>query len=276
MLRQIFLFGMILGLVLASSCDNGPSNSGSTKLKIPKSTKIPTLHYSVDDKLPHSTNSFTEGFLVHNGILFESTGSPENLPSTVSVYGSVSPENGEIDVHNQLEKSFFGEGISILNGKVYQLTYQSKTGFVYDLESKKLLRKFTIPTREGWGMTTDGESLLMTDGTSSIHFLNPETLEKIGTLKVFENGRPVNYLNEIEYVDGYIYANIYTTDWVVKIEENSGKVVAKLDLTDLKLEEDKLGSQALETNGIAYNPETKKFYVTGKMWKNIYVLSVFE
>ena len=116
----------------------------------------------------------------------------------------------------------------------------------------------------------------MTDGTSSLHFIDPVSLEKTATLKVFNNGRPLNYLNEVEYVDGFIYANVYTTDWIVKIDIETGRVVGKLDVTDIKLEEDRLGNNALETNGIAYNLNTKQFYLTGKMWQNIYVVSVFD
>ena len=236
----------------------------------------PELKFSVDAKIPHSVNAFTEGLLMYENQIFESTGSPENLPQTKSYYGVVNQETGDVEIHNQLDPKYFGEGITILNNKVYQLTYQSRKGFIYDLESKKQLKSFTLPTREGWGLTTDGENLIMSDGTSSLHFLNPETLEKIGTLNVLDNGRPVKYLNELEFVNGFIYANVYTTDWVVKIDLNTGKVVAKIDLTDLKLEEDRKSSDALETNGIAFNPETKKFYFTGKMWSSIYILSVFE
>lgn len=273
-MRLVVSIIAILSLLFTVSCDTGTTNN-SKKIKSSKRKPTPEIKYSVDAKIPHSKNSFTEGLLFHNGVLFESTGSPEDLPTTVSVYGEVSA-TGEIVVHNQIDKKYFGEGITILNNKVYQLTYQSRTGFVYDLETKKQLRTFQIPAKEGWGMTTDGESLIMSDGSSSLHFINPNTLEKTATLKVFDNGRPVNYLNELEFVNGFIYANIYTTDWLVKIDLNNGKVVGKVNLTDLKLEQDKLSIDALETNGIAYNPANQKFYVTGKMWQNIYVLNLFE
>ncbi len=262
-------------LVFASSCTDENSNR-SKKINVPIHKPTPELKFSVDAKIPHSVNAFTEGLLMYENQIFESTGSPENLPQTKSYYGVVNQETGDVEIHNQLDPKYFGEGITILNNKVYQLTYQSRKGFIYDLESKKQLKSFTLPTREGWGLTTDGENLIMSDGTSSLHFLNPETLEKIGTLNVLDNGRPVQYLNELEFVNGFIYANVYTTDWVVKIDLNTGKVVAKIDLTDLKLEEDRKSSDALETNGIAFNPETKKFYFTGKMWSSIYILSVFE
>tara|TARA_R110002050_G_scaffold33007_2_gene84437 strand:- start:18433 stop:19263 length:831 start_codon:yes stop_codon:yes gene_type:complete len=265
-------------LIFASSLTScGDSTEGRSKrINKVKFQPTPILKYSVDAKYPHSSNSFTEGFLVYDNAIFESTGSPSNLPSTVSVYGTVNSSTGQIEIHNQLDTKYFGEGITILNHKVYQLTYKSREGFVYDLESRKKVKSFQIPTKEGWGMTTDGENLIMSDGSSSLYFIDTTNLEKIGTLKVFDKGRPVNYLNELEYVNGFIYANVFTTDWLVKIDIESGKVVAKIDLTDLKLAEDRLSLDAMETNGIAYNHASGKFLVTGKMWQNIYELSLFE
>jgi glutamine cyclotransferase len=273
-MKLIKLFSVLFLLVLASSCEDAPS-SKSRRIKRKKAPVVKDLSYSVDDKIPHSTTSFTEGFLFHNGLLYESTGSPEDKPELLSVYGTVST-SGEIEVYNQLDKKYFGEGICIFNNKVYQLTYKSREGFIYDLNTKEKLQTFTIPTKEGWGLTTDGEFLIMSDGTPDLHFLDPNTLEKTGTLKVLFDGRPVNYINELEYVNGFIYANVFTTDWIIKIDASSGKVVGKLDITDIKLQEDRLSLDALESNGIAYNPENKKFYVTGKLWQNIYVISIFE
>ena len=269
-----FLISAVL-LLSISSCDT-TSEPKSKKLKLPKAKPVAHYKYSVDQKLPHSNNSFTEGLLLHNGLLFESTGSPDNLSTTKSVYGVVDSITGQIDVHNKLDSKYFGEGICILNNQVYQLTYKSREGFIYDLESKKKIRSFQIPTKEGWGLTTDGDNLIMTDGSANLHFLDPNTLEKVGTVKVFDQGRPVRYLNEVEYVDGYVYANVFTTDWILKIEAETGKVVARIDVTDLKLAEDQLSTKALETNGIAYNKNTNQFYVTGKMWQNIYVITIFE
>ncbi|MGB0806064.1 MAG: glutaminyl-peptide cyclotransferase [Salibacteraceae bacterium] len=274
MKQLIILIIFCIGL-LASSCESDTPKK-SKKINKPKSKSIVNLKYSVDAKIPHSSNSFTEGLQLHEGLLYESTGSPDNLPSTTSVYGTIDTVTGEINTHAKLESKYFGEGICILNNKVYQLTYKSRIGFVYDLHTKKQIKTFEIPTKEGWGLTTDGESLIMTDGSANLHFIDPNTMEKTGTVKVFNNGRPLMYLNEVEYVNGFVYANVYTTDWIVKINPETGKVLAKLDVTDIKLEEDKLSSSALETNGIAYNASTKQFYVTGKMWQNIYVISIFE
>jgi glutamine cyclotransferase len=272
--RIITTIGAI-ALLLLTSCET-ESPKQSKKIKVSKQKSIINLKYAVDQVIPHSTLSFTEGLLIHDNQIFESTGSPDNLPQTKSVYGSIDTTNGNINVHNQLSSKYFGEGICILNNKVYKLTYKSREGFVYDYDTKQKLKSFQIPTKEGWGLTTDGESLIMTDGSANLHFIDPLTLEKTATVQVFNNGRPLKYLNEVEYVNGYIYANVFTTDWIVKIDIETGRVVAKLDLTDLKLDQDRLNNEALETNGIAYNPLTKKFYVTGKMWSSIYVISIFE
>lgn len=269
------LFPIIALLVIMSSCASDAPKE-SKKINVPKSKPTPEYSFSVENQYPHSQLSFTEGLLWYNNQLFESTGSPDNLPQAKSIFGPLDLTTGEIRVMNELDPQYFGEGITILNDKIYQLTYTSKTGFVYDLNSGKQLKTFTIPTKEGWGMTNDGESLIMSDGTEYLHFLDPNTLEKTGTLRVIDKGRAIRFLNELEYVDGYIYANIYTTDWIVKINVNNGGVEGKLDLTDLKLDQDKRTSNALETNGIAYNPENKKFYVTGKMWDAIYEISIYE
>ena len=274
-MKKLITIALSAVLLTTTSCqENTPKKS--KKINIAKPKAVVNLKYSVDRIIPHSKNSFTEGLLIHNNQIFESTGSPDNLPFTKSVYGTVDTTNGEINIKNQLAPSYFGEGICILNNQVFQLTYQSREGFVYDLDSHKKIKSFQIPTKEGWGLTTDGENLIMTDGSANLHFIDPVTLEKTGTLKVFDTGRPVMYLNEIEYVNGYIYANIYTTDWIVKIDAESGRVIARIDVTDLKLEEDRNSNTALETNGIAYNTETNQLYITGKMWQNIYCVSVFE
>lgn len=272
-LSQVTTF--VLLVISFTACESHDS-SKSRKIKTKTNQVSFDLKYSVDKKIPHSPDSFTEGLLFYKGELYESTGSPDNHPELKSVYGTVNQSNGEIDIHNSLDPEYFGEGITILNDKVYQLTYKSREGFVYDLSSRKKIKSFTIPTKEGWGLTSDGDNLIMSDGTSNLHFINPITLEKTGTLRVLNNSRPVNYLNELEYVDGFVYANIFTTDWIVKIDIETGHVVTKLDLTNLKLEEDKLSSNALETNGIAFNPENNKYYVTGKLWQNIYEISIFN
>ncbi|ARS35325.1 glutaminyl-peptide cyclotransferase [Pontibacter actiniarum] len=229
------------------------------------------INYGVAKAYPHDTNAFTEGLLVHEGKLYESTGSPSDLPQTRSLVGVVDLNTGEIDTKVELDRDkYFGEGIVILNDKLYQLTYQAKKGFVYDLNTFEKLDEFTFPSKEGWGMTTDSTHLIMSDGTSQLTYLDPETLKKAKALGVYDNNGPLKNLNELEYINGYIYANVYTTNTIVKIDPKSGQVVGKLYLTSLAQDAKTKNPASLELNGIAYDPATDKIYVTGKMWPNIY------
>lgn len=258
------------------SCGERHSKIQSRQIQRVKPKPSISLPYTIDQQLPHSQTAFTEGLQYYQDELFESTGSPSNLPQSVSIYGTVDSLTGEIEVHHTLDKKYFGEGICILNDRVYQLTYKRRIGFVYDLSSKKQLKTFKIPTHEGWGLTTDGEKLMMTDGSAYIHFINPTTLKKEGGIKVYNHRGAVENLNEVEYVNGFIYANVFTTNNIVKIDIETGQVVAKINLDALKAKEDGISDNALETNGIAYRSDTKQFYVTGKMWRNIYVISLME
>jgi len=232
---------------------------------------IPIINYTYINSFPHDTNSFTEGFLVHKGDLYESTGATAGLSQTKSLFGKVDLKTGEIETKVELDRNkYFGEGITFLNGKVYQLTYKSKIGFIYDASSFKKIGEFTIPTNEGWGLTTDGTNLIMSDGTNTLTFLDPDSLKVLKRISVSESGYLKDNLNELEYINGYIYANLWATNMIVKIEPKSGKVVGKIDLTLLTDEAKSIYPQSLEMNGIAYDSIADKVFVTGKMWPKIY------
>ncbi len=255
-------------LALLSSCKNDPAPIEPQGVYVPPA---PIIGYTKTAVFPHDTNAFTEGLLVHKGQLFESTGSPENFPLTQSLFGIVDLNTGKINVKAQLDrKKFFGEGIVILGDKIYQLTYQTKVGFVYDLASFKRTGEFTFPSAEGWGMTTDSTSIIMSDGTSILTYLNPADFSVTKTLAVTENGNPVNYLNELEYIKGYLYANVWMTNTIVKIDPQSGKILGRLDLYELANDANAKNPQSAEMNGIAWDAEKDKVYVTGKMWPSIY------
>jgi glutamine cyclotransferase len=168
------------------------------------------------------------------------------------------------------KKKYFGEGITFLKGKVFQLTYKTKVGFIYDATTFKKLGEFTFPSKEGWGLTTDGEHLIMSDGTNVLTYLDPHSLQVIKTIEVSENGYAKDYLNELEMINGYIYANIWTTNTIVKIDPGNGKVLGKLDLTNLATEAKEIYNGSLEMNGIAYDSALNKIYITGKLWPKIY------
>ena len=230
----------------------------------------PYLNISYIDEYPHDTDAFTEGLLFHKGKLFESTGAT-SLPQTRSLFGEVNLETGKIEVKVELDREkYFGEGITFLNGRVFQLTYKSRTGFVYDEQTYQKIREFTIPSKEGWGLTTNGSILIMSDGTDKLTFLDPISLSVSKEIYVKENDYAVHNLNELEYVDGYIYANVWMTNEIIKIDSKDGKVVGRIDLTAYVKDAKNSFHDSLEMNGIAYNPERESFFITGKLWPKIY------
>lgn len=220
---------------------------------------------------PHDITSYTEGFVFHNKELYESTGATDGLPRTRSLFGAVDLSTGKIKVKAELDrKKYFGEGIAFLNGKIYQLTYTTKVGFIYDASTFKELGQFSFPSKEGWGMTTDGKYLIMSDGTNVLTYLDPNGLQVVKKMEVSENNLMSAYLNELEFINGYIYANIYTTNTIVKIDTANGRVVAKLDLTPLAKNAQSIYAGSMQMNGIAFDPTTNKICITGKMWPKIY------
>ncbi len=249
------------------SCTNHSSDDGYTAY-IPPS--VPVITYTVNKIIPHDISLFTEGLLIHDGKFFESTGSPQELPQTKSMIGIIDTATGKMDTKVFLDKKYFGEGIVFIKNKLYQVTYQNKTGFVYDDKNYRLQRTFSYLNKEGWGLTTDGKAIIMTDGTDALTFLNPANLEQQRVLKVTENGLPRDSLNEPEYIKGFIYANIWMNNKIVKIDAATGKVVACLECSSLVLEARRNNPGADVLNGIAYDSLTDKIYVTGKLWPAIY------
>jgi glutamine cyclotransferase len=260
-----------LAVTLFSCEEEKPKNVIVPPPVVEEAPKTPEIKFSVVSQYPHDINSFTEGLHFYEGKLYESTGSPDNVPQTRSILGPVDMKTGKIDVKAELDKSlYFGEGSVFLNGKVYQLTYKNQTGFIYDGKTFKNIGKFNYTNREGWGLTTNGKSLIMSDGTSYLSFIDPLTFSVTKMLDVAEGGRVQEYLNELEYIKGFIYANVYMTSTIVKIDPNSGDIVGKMDLSSLLLESKTKSPASLETNGIAYDSISNKVLVTGKMWPTIY------
>ena len=260
---------IVFSLLFLVACNKQNSSEGSAEEKL-----SPLLGVSFVADYPHDTNAFTEGFLFHNDNLFESTGATD-LPQTRSLFGVVDLETGAIDVKAELDRDvYFGEGITFLDGKIFQLTYRSKTGFIYEDSTYKLIKEFAIPSKEGWGMTTDGDFLIMSNGTNELIYLDPISMKVSKKLQVKENGIAKANLNELEYVDGYIFANIWMTNEIVKIDVKNGNVIGRVDLTSFAKEAKSLFPNAMEMNGIAYNPERKSFFITGKLWPKIYEIRI--
>lgn len=269
--KNFVITGFLLSYTVG--CDNATKQGERS----PDRTETAAMSYSVTNTLPHDTLSFTEGLLVHNGQLIESTGSPDELPQTKSQFGIVDVKTGKIDVKAELDRrTYFGEGIVVLNGKLYQLTYKNKTGFIYNAKTYRRIGQFRFDNDEGWGLTTDGRHLIMSDGTSALTYLSSDSLRPVRVLRVSENGVPVDKLNELEYINGYVYANVWSTNTLVKIDPKDGDVIGRMDLSSLVNDAKTKYPKSLEMNGIAYDSERKKVYVTGKMWPSIYEIDIAQ
>jgi glutamine cyclotransferase len=243
------------------------NNTSKTEEEKVKSTL--NLNYNVLGYYPHDILSFTEGLFIHENKLYESTGSPD--PAMKSVVGIMDTITGKIDVKISIDGSqYFGEGITILNAKLYQLTYRSQKCLVYDVNSFKKIGTFNYSNLEGWGLTNDGTHLIMSDGTFKISYLNPEDFTVIKTLNITENGYGKENINELEYVDGFIYANVWMTNDILKIDAANGKVVSKANFNALSQESKVSNPKSLEMNGIAYDATTETFLLTGKFWPKVY------
>ncbi len=235
---------------------------------------VPVLDYHVTQIYPHDTTSYTEGLLIHNGKLYESTGSPEDMPQTKSLFGILDTATGNILKKVEIDRKYFGEGICFLNGKVYQLTYQTKTGFIYDAKTFQKSGEFSFPGKEGWGLTTDSTSLIMSDGTNLLYYFDPVNYKLSKTVRATYQTAPLMKLNELEYINHFIYANIYGTNSVVKIDPASGKVTALFDFSALADKAKNKYPASMEMNGIAHDPVSGKTYITGKMWPTLYQLQL--
>lgn len=256
-----FIFSLLI-ILISVSC------AKEKEKKTPEKKDSLAIGYTVRTQWAHDTQAFVEGLLIHNGKLFESTGQEGQ-----SWIGIIDINTGKPDKKVTLDRAFFGEGITILNNKVYQLTWQTKVGFIYDLKTFKKLGEFKYET-EGWGLTHDGKNLIMSDGSDQLMYLDTVTLKTVKTLKVTDEYGPVKMLNELEYVEGFIMANVWETNTIVKIDPNTGKVVGRLDLTALSRDAKMRHPQSEVLNGIAYHPTTKLLLVTGKNWPLIYVLQL--
>lgn len=267
--KKKILLSIIISLLLPA-CNNTDTNKGPD-VSDKENSSVPIINYALINTYPHDTTSYTEGLLIHSEQLYESTGSPGDMPQTRSLFGTLDTITGKIATKVELDRNkYFGEGICFLNGKVYQLTYQTKIGFIYDAKTFKETGRFDFPGKEGWGMTTDTSSLIMSDGTNTLYYLDPLDFKLSKTIQVTDQKGPVMKINELEYINNFIYANIYETNSIIKIDPSSGKVAGLLDLSSLVNEAKSRYPHSMEMNGIAYDPVSGKTYITGKMWPILY------
>ncbi|MEO5603014.1 MAG: glutaminyl-peptide cyclotransferase [Cyclobacteriaceae bacterium] len=226
-----------------------------------------TISYKLKSRWKHDPQAWTQGLLIHQGKLFESTGQKQ------SYIGIVDIASGKTEKKVVLDDQYFGEGITILNNKLYQLTWQSHVGFVYDAKTFEKIREFSYPT-EGWGLTHDNHHLIMTDGTEKLIYLDTVTLKPVKTIQVKDKYGFATKLNELEYMEGFILANQWESNRILKIDPQTGMVVGSLDLTPLVQEAKMDNPRADVLNGIAYHTNTKLLIVTGKLWPSAYVLQL--
>jgi glutaminyl-peptide cyclotransferase len=236
----------------------------------PNGLHAPISSYRVINAYPHDIEAFTQGLIYVDGVLYEGTGQYGE-----STLRRVDLETGAVEQMIELDDRYFGEGITLVGDRIYQLTWQEFTAFAYDRETFELLETFTYATA-GWGLTTDDQGqLIMSDGSDWLYFRDPETFERLGYVEVTDGGIPIPYLNELEWVDGEVWANVYLTDWIVRIDPATGKVVGWIDLTGLLPEEDH-HSRLGPLNGIAYDDERGRLFVTGKRWPTLFEIELID
>jgi len=261
---------LILPFLFIVACNNSDSNKGSDGNNKMENQPL-QLAFTITNQLPHDTSAYTEGLEFNNHILYESSGQ-----YGTSKLATVDLKTGQPILKTPLNKQYFGEGITIINNKIYQLTWKEKTCFVYDAKTFTKIKEFSYDG-EGWGMTNNGKQIIMSDGSNNLYFRDPETFKVLSILGVSDNNGPVGNVNELEYINGkpaYILANVWQTDNIIKIDPESGKVLAKADFggTKEKYFPEALG-KAEVLNGIAYDSTTKKLYITGKYWPKIFEVS---
>ncbi len=252
--------------------------SGTTVYEISKKITIlssitPKLYtYRILKEYPHDTNAYTQGLEFKNDTLYESTGQYKNSSLRKTNY-----KTGEIYTKISLDDAYFGEGLTILNEKIYQLTWREKTGFIYDLNTLRKTGSFVYGrSSEGWGLCQDGKSIYKSDGTQRIWRLNADTLNEEGFIEIYTNSSRIKSVNELEWVNGKIYANIYLRDAIAIVDPKNGAVEGVIDLTSLKNKVSVSNPKDEVLNGIAYNGEENTLYVTGKNWNKLFKIKIFE
>jgi glutamine cyclotransferase len=243
--------------------------SSATTMVLPQPPETPVYGYKIIKTYPHDPKAFTQGLTFEGGALYEGTGL--NGQSSLR---RVELETGKVLQIHRLPEEYFGEGVTICKDKIIQLTWQEKTGFVYDKLSFNLLKQFSYAT-EGWGITQDGRRLIMSDGSDTLFFLDSQTYKRIGSLKVRDKTNPVFNLNELEYIKGEIYANVWQTDYIVRISPRTGQILAWINLRGLLSREDRMNPVDV-LNGIAYDAKGDRLFVTGKLWPKLFEIKLVE
>jgi glutamine cyclotransferase len=245
-----------------STYDDGTEGTQRLMVTIVSDLAPQQQQYRVIQAYPHDPTSYTQGLVFEDGVLYEGTGQKGQ-----SKLRKIQLETGQPIQDIALEQQYFGEGVTILKDRIYQLTWVLQTCFVYDKGNFGLLRSFQYAS-EGWGLTNNGEHLIMSDGSSTIKFLEPETFKEVRRIEVYSDAGAVPQLNELEYINGEIYANVYRTDAIVRIDPENGKVLGVINLRGLLSPQ--IAGNAEVLNGIAWDEQGKRLFVTGKYWPQLY------
>lgn len=232
--------------------------------------KPKTLNYKLIHTFPHDDQAFTQGLLYDNGVLYEGTGQEAG-----SSLRQVELETGKVIRQHNLEPSLFGEGITLYKDRIYQVTWTNKVGFIYNKSDFSVINKIYYPS-QGWGLTTANDRIVMSDGTNILYFFEPEMFTVVSRLEVYDNEKQLDQLNELEYINGEIWANIWQTDLIARIDPSSGRVNSYVDLSSIFPESRRREVNADVLNGIAFDPEGKRIFVTGKRWPKLYEIQVTE
>ncbi|MDD1750024.1 MAG: glutaminyl-peptide cyclotransferase [Methanothrix sp.] len=267
-IKKVYLRRFILPALLAVLLLATMPFAASSSSHLVEAGAIPVFGYQIVNVYPHNSLAFTQGLVYDQGVLYEGTG----------LYGRstlrrIDLETGRVSQQTPLESTLFGEGVALWKDRIIQLTWQSGLGLVYDKENLTRIGNFSYQT-EGWGITSNNKSLIMSDGTDILQILDPESFAKMGEIKVTANGTPLKGLNELEYIKGQIYANVWPTNWIVIISPESGEVKGKINLQGILQEKDISGSKVDVLNGIAYDARDDRLFVTGKLWPKLFEIKL--
>jgi len=251
-------------LIIATLSAFAACNSGTKPPDKPDPNAPKGMSHSIVGTFPHDTSSYTQGLVIYKGELYEGTGLVGK-----SKLMKVDLKTGKALQSINLEAKYFGEGVTILNDTVYQLTWKNKIVLVYTLKDFKKIKEYTVDI-EGWGLTNDGKNLIVSTGGSDLNYYEPSTMKLIKTQTVTDAGSPTHDINELEYINGFVYANQYQAPYIFKIDPATGQIVAKADLQGMWDRIKAIDPDADVPNGIAYDETTKKIFITGKWWPELY------
>lgn len=254
--------------VVATKTDS-VSNTRVISVNVVSDIEPKQYTYKTVNNYPHNTDFYTQGLEIHNGFLYEGTG--ENGKS--GLY-KINLSNGNILQEHRLADKYFGEGITILNDKIYQLTYHAQKGFVYNLDDFAIIDSFQFRSEQGWGLTNDGKNLIMSNGTNQIIWLNPDDYSEVRRIQVANNKGIYNNINELEYIEGTLFANVYTTNLIIEIDPETGKVLSEINMDGILSMYQNPEEKIDYMNGIAYDSESDRLFVTGKWWPRIFEIEL--